>query len=150
LDIGSGHGLYSAMVQDIFPYYQKIDILDISESSLDFTKGMLGEDRVEYHKCNLLDFNPPYKYDLVIMGEVVEHMDKPSTALRKVKTLLGNVLFLTAPTNAPAIDHIYLFKEYGDVARLVNRMDVVIGTTEVLKASNGITELIGIFALNEI
>jgi hypothetical protein len=56
------------------------------------------------------------------MGEVLEHLDKPGEMLKKLSSLLypNGVIWITTPTNAPAIDHVYLFNNKQEIIDLAN------------------------------
>jgi SAM-dependent methyltransferase len=147
LDIGAGHGLFSTIVKDTFVDYQKIDIVDISKSSLSFAKKTLGEDRIEYHNENLLNYISNYKYDLIILSEVIEHIDNPLDALKVCKLLLNHsgVLFITVPLNAPALDHIYLFREDYEVVEMIKKSGLKITEYRIEEVNGSKTKLIGAF-----
>ena len=52
---------------------------------------------------------------------MLEHLDKPVEILKKLSDLLADngVLWLTTPTNSPALDHVYLFRSKEDVTDLI-------------------------------
>lgn len=147
LDIGAGHGLFSTIVMDTFTKYQKIDIVDVSISALKYTEKILGHDRIEYHNENFLNYTSNYKYDLIILGEVMEHMDNPMDALKMCKSLLrhSGILFLTTPTNAPALDHIHLFHNEGEVYDMIKQSGLNIVEVRIEEAISSKTKLIGAF-----
>lgn len=157
LDIGPGHGFFSQIIITRIPNYNKLDIIDISESSLNMTKEIIGiGDRINYFNEDIFDFDTSHKYDLIVLGEVVEHLDNPLEILKKISKLLteDGILWLTTPTNAPALDHIYLFKNKDDVNELISSagLNVVnsIGfysedVSEEVANKNKVTQLIGLF-----
>jgi trans-aconitate methyltransferase len=54
---------------------------------------------------------------------VLEHVEDPVRLLEKLYELLdenGKVI-ITTPTNAPAIDHIYLFKNAEDIREVIRK-----------------------------
>jgi len=55
------------------------------------------------------------------MGEVLEHVEQPVELLKKLHALLDDngKIFITTPTNAPAIDHIYLFNNAEDIREVI-------------------------------
>lgn len=142
LDVGAGHGLYSSIIADTFVNYQKIDVFDISEASLSITEKLLGNDRIEYHKTK-----PIRKYDVIIMGEVIEHMDYPASALIGMAEMLTDegVMWVSTPTNAPAIDHIHLFKSVNEVYDLLHECDLNEIEACVNRVNGTLTELVGVF-----
>lgn len=146
LDVGAGHGLFSKTIIETMPNYKRIDVMDISDESLNMAHAFLGDDRIEYIKQDIKTFLPFYKYDIVIMGEILEHMDDPLAVLKHASTLLSKdgVIWITVPTNAPAIDHIYLFRNKMDVLRLIDDAGLMHICSETIDVDSQ-TQLIGLF-----
>ena len=69
----------------------------------------------------MLEFDPEGKFDFISMGEVLEHVEQPLELLLKLKSILNSNghIFLTTPTNAPAMDHIYLFKNDAEIREMI-------------------------------
>jgi len=158
LDVGPGHGFYSFIVKNNLPNYQCIDLIDISESSLEITKKMIGHEdfTIHYFNQDVLKFDPTQKYDLIILGEVIEHLDDPHEILLKLSKLLTphGILWVTAPTNAPAIDHVFLFKNKAEILDLIEDSDLKIineigfysdKVTDEVALKNKVTHLICAF-----
>jgi len=84
-------------------------------------KSFVNDDRINYNLKDVFDFNNGEKYDFITLGEVLEHMEEPLRLLLKLNDLLsdGGTLFFTTPTNAPAIDHIYLFNNTDEIRVLI-------------------------------
>lgn len=147
LDIGAGHGLFSKMIQEDMPNYQSIDIIDLSNESLGMSKMILGEEKITYYQKNIINFSTFRKYDVIILGEILEHLDMPFEVLRDVvKELLcdAGCIWITVPTNAPAIDHISLFRSKEEVFELVKKAGLEIVTSHITEA-NSLTHLVGVF-----
>ena len=121
LEVGGGHGLYISEAIKIIGTNSQFDLVDISKSSLDIARKMIGNDHVNYFHSDVFKYFPDYKYDFITMGEVLEHVEDPVSLLKKLYTLLSEngKLFITTPTNAPAIDHIYLFKNADDIRKII-------------------------------
>jgi 2-polyprenyl-3-methyl-5-hydroxy-6-metoxy-1,4-benzoquinol methylase len=162
LDVGPGHGFFSYLVKKEFPDYEKIDIVDISETSLEMTKNIIGYDgdKIKYINKDIFYFEESNKYDFVVLGEVLEHLDEPKQILIKLSKLLkpGGLLWLTTPTNSPALDHVYLFNNKEDVLELVfnsglKTVDVcnyfAEDVDEQTALKNKITNLVGLFCKNK-
>jgi len=51
-------------------------------------------------------------FDIIVSGEVLEHIENPGKFLRKLTTMANDnaLIYITTVINAPAIDHISLFK----------------------------------------
>jgi 2-polyprenyl-3-methyl-5-hydroxy-6-metoxy-1,4-benzoquinol methylase len=123
LDIGPGHGFFSYLVQSNIKTADDIDIVDISDSSLAMTKSIIGDGngKFRYYNRDIFNYESDKKYDLIILGEVLEHLDHPLDILKKLSTLLSDkgMLWLTTPTNAPALDHVYLFRSKEEITDLL-------------------------------
>lgn len=158
LDIGPGHGFFSYLVKKEFPDYKKIDIVDISETSLKMTKKIIGFDgeKINYTNKDIFDYDDSNKYDFIVLGEVLEHLDEPKQILIKLSKLLnpGGLLWITTPTNSPALDHVYLFKTKEEILTLVSDsgLETVDSCNffaedmdEKTALKNKITNLVGLF-----
>ena len=161
LDIGPGHGFFSFLVRKEFPAYEKIDIVDISETSLEMTKRILGTDggKIHYTLSDIFDYEVSEKYDFIVLGEVLEHLDEPEKILIKLSKLMHKegLLWITTPTNSPALDHVYLFNNKEEVLTLIKNsgLDIVNSCNyfaedmdEETALKNKITNLVGLFAKN--
>ena len=145
LDIGSGHGLHSYYVSEVFPE-DFIDVVDISKASLKMVKAMMPIADVAFYNKDIYEFKPDGKYDLVILGEVLEHLDDPLKMLNYIRGVLNpvGVLWVTVPTNAPTIDHVYLFRSEQEVLKMIDDAGFNILESLTLNADRQ-TQLIGAF-----
>lgn len=124
LEIGPGHGLYLAESISFFAKAQ-VDAIDISPTSKRLSEALVfhftGSTRckVQVKGINDLDHG---QCDYIVMGEVLEHLDDPKAALRKIYNLLneGGYFFLTTCANAPAIDHVYLYESVEHIHRHIH------------------------------
>ena len=121
LEIGGGHGLYTKEALTLLNADVKMDLLDISGSSLKLARQMIGPSRVNYTLKDVFDYGAENKYDFVTIAEVIEHVEKPKAMLERVRQLLDGdgAAFLTTPINAPMIDHIHLFNNVGEIRDLI-------------------------------
>lgn len=158
LDVGPGHGFFSYIIKTDIPDYLRLDIVDISESSLTVTKQIIGNEKEKmfFFNDDIFNFDSPNKYDLIVLGEVLEHLDNPLEILKKLSTLLADngVLWLTTPTNSPALDHVYLFRSKEDIIDLIKLSGFNVtdlhgqyaeDTSEEIAKKNKVTQLIGAF-----
>ncbi len=133
LEIGGGHGLYLSEAIRILGPDKDYTLIDISPSSIEMTKEWLGNTNVNYLIQDVFDYNPKNKFDFISMGEVLEHVENPKALLIKVSSLLteNGYLWITTPTNAPAIDHIYLFRNTNDIHQVITEagFDIIEKTT---------------------
>jgi len=121
LEIGGGHGLQVAEALTILRPESKCTVVDISPTSLNLARRLVADTRVNFTLSDIFDYRPGIKYDFITMGEVLEHLEDPKALLKCVSRLLADdgVLFVTTPTNAPTIDHIFLFRSAEEIRNLV-------------------------------
>ena len=128
LEIGPGHGEYfvTAIQNSDFEQYTAVDI---SKTSVDLTLDYLHYSLPDTAKnCeviheNIFNYNPEKPFDVLVMGEVLEHVEAPSDFLRKVYELTTNdaTIFITTAINAPDPDHIYLFNNLAEIFELFEK-----------------------------
>ncbi|MCC7050397.1 MAG: class I SAM-dependent methyltransferase [Bacteroidia bacterium] len=121
LEVGGGHGLFISEAIKQLPTVADFTLLDISPTSIEVSKKFVKHDFVNYILSDVFEYNPESKFDFITMGEVLEHVEDPVALLKKLKSLLnkGGKLFITTPTNAPSIDHIFLFRDENDVKKVI-------------------------------
>ncbi len=127
-EIGPGHGLFLLQAMRASAL-QRFTGLDISASSLALTDEAVRKslpERRERLRLIEADFLAPGHdvggpYDVVVMGEVLEHVEQPLAFLQRLHELAapGAHVFVTTCVNAPAIDHISLFAAEQDVENLI-------------------------------
>lgn len=100
--------------------------MDISETSLSLTKKMIDDlgihdDVIQYLHQDFLTFEDSNKYDVIVMGEVLEHVEKPLEFLRKCKALISDSgkCYISTCANAAEVDHIYLFRSSAEVENII-------------------------------
>jgi len=127
LEIGPGHGLllYFAAAQ---PEIGSVAAWDASPTSIENTRGALhalGVTRpVPLLLRNLfdpVDASTGKRYDSVVLGEILEHLEDPVAALRNVKQWLkpGGRIWINVPANSPSPDHIFLVTSPDHACELV-------------------------------
>lgn len=123
LEIGAGHGLYLSKALELLEKETSFTVVDISGTSIELAKNFIDDVRVSFHLKNIFDYNQSEQFDFITMGEVLEHVEQPLNLLIKVKELLSKngILFITTPTNAPSIDHIYLFNNAAEIRELIDK-----------------------------
>lgn len=128
LEVGPGHGLllYQAAERPV----RELGGWDVRRTSLDRTKGCLAdlgitapvllEERNVFEPLTASDLG---RFDRIVISEVLEHVERPLDALTALRSCLapGGSIFVTAPVNSPALDHIYLFREPEELVELVRR-----------------------------
>lgn len=122
LEVGPGHGLFLHIAASS-PNCSEAVGWDISEASIENTRAALhaldATNKVRLEKVDLFAA-PKGRFQSIVFSEVLEHLEKPLDALRILHGLLaeGGRLFINAPVNSPAPDHIYLFSTPEDVVAM--------------------------------
>lgn len=115
LEVGPGHGLLLAIAATA-PGHGPCEGWDISDASLAHSREGLrrlgiADEAVALRKIDIFDA-PDAQFQSIAFSEVLEHLEDPLGALRALHRLLapGGRLFVNAPVNSPAPDHLYLFR----------------------------------------
>ncbi|WP_169746354.1 class I SAM-dependent methyltransferase [Sphingomonas changbaiensis] len=137
LEIGPGHGL-AVFFAAQHPHVRSVAAWDVSATSLAETRkalDTLGVSKpVDLTEVDILSAaEPDQQYDLIVISEVLEHLEQPQTAVRFLKTALkpGGRLFVNVPINSPSPDHIYLFSTPDEVSALVEAAGLTIEASEL-------------------
>lgn len=144
LEVGSGHGLFLIEILKATNKTKIIDIVDISSSSINMTKGIIKSinknylDNINFFTSDINDYQTNKKYDFITMGEVIEHVDEPLTILRSLYNLLSDdgKLFITTCANCPAIDHVYYFRNVDEIKELVIKAGYNIDSELIVPSEN--------------
>lgn len=129
LEIGPGHGCFflNSIRKSIFDNFIGVDI---SRSSIEQTKKITKHfvskenlEKVTFYEADFLTCKQlkPNFFDAIVMGEVLEHVEKPNLFLKRIFHLSNenSFIFITTCINAPAIDHIYLWKNIKNLENLI-------------------------------
>ncbi|MCA9571834.1 MAG: class I SAM-dependent methyltransferase [Myxococcales bacterium] len=129
LEVGPGHGFFFRHALEVGAF-DVVRGIDVSETSIALTRQVLEhfhpglQDRVELTCTDFLDATAlePGSFDVLVMGEVVEHVEDPLTFLRRLRDLGTDDawFFVTTCANAPAPDHIFLFRACDDIRALLD------------------------------
>ena len=116
LEVGPGHGYYfmQAACTGRFSHCHGIDI---SPTSVALTKAIMSSHlygpftNYEIAVQDFCTWESDDQFELIVMAEVLEHVENPSAFLRRIGDLLtpGGCAYITTCINSPAIDHIYLY-----------------------------------------
>lgn len=143
LDVAPGHGLFAAEVLSKY-LSAEATLVDISATSLDVSKELLdcfgvGKSRYNALQGDFLVTEIGSKnFDLITMGEVLEHVEEPLDFLKRAAELLSKNgrIFMTTCSNAPAIDHIYHFHNSEEIRDLIRAAGLKIESEESIPAEN--------------
>ena len=127
LEIGVGHGVFHTEALKIFKSSKSI-AYDVSSSSLNTTRKMLEVSGLDASRTTFFqgdirkDLNiKDNSVDLLIMGEVIEHIDNVKEVLLKLSSKVkpDGCFYMTTAINSPAEDHILLFTTVEEVRSLL-------------------------------
>lgn len=137
LEVGPGHGLMTYFAAES-KFSRSLEAWDVSLVSLRETRAAL--DRLGISKSialtetDILRASPPEsRFDLVVISEVLEHLETPGDALRflRAATSERGRMFINVPINSPSPDHLYLFSSPEDVTALIENAGFRVETMEL-------------------
>lgn len=128
LDIGPGHGYYLMKAMELSSFNEFLGI-DISEASIKQTQAIIDHFKPEFKDrfdLKMIDFLEAEglkngSYDAIVMGEVLEHVEQPDVFLKRIAELAKDdaYIYVTTCINAPAIDHIYLWRSTNELEKMI-------------------------------
>jgi len=133
LEIGPGHGFY-LMAAFRNTIYSKFVGVDISPTSVNLTKNIIESghfgDFANYEiiESDFLKCDAEIKFDAIIMGEVLEHVENPLFFLKRIKQVAADdsYIFITTCINSAAVDHIYLYRSIKDIEKQISSAGLIV------------------------
>jgi len=126
LEVGPGHGFYfmAALRSGLFASCEGVDI---SPTSVALTQRLIGSGAFgtfrnwQIEMVDFLEASLEGPFELVTMGEVLEHVEDPGRFLRRARAcaLPSGRVFVTTCINSPALDHIFLFESVEHLRAIV-------------------------------
>lgn len=149
LEVGVGHGVNFTLALRHTNYKHYLGI-DISPTSVLLTKEMVNQRAlelcppseimsIEIREQDFFQYDGP-ACDAFVMGEVLEHVERPADFLERVYGITHekSFIYITTATNAPAKDHVYLFSSVEEIEELYQKAGFEI-CDKRLFTSNGYT-----------
>jgi len=132
LEVPSGTGFFLCEFLKNNPKWTGVGV-DLADSSIEFSERLFEVNNIPKNSFKILkmDFHQidsKEKYDRILCGEFLEHLEDPLAALKKLKSLLtkDGKLFITAAVWAAHIDHIFLYKSSEEVRDHIKKADLTI------------------------
>ncbi len=126
LEIGPGHGLMTYLALRDFGLASAV-AWDLSPVSIEHTRAalsLLGFDDAQFAVRDIMDVRAGEDdFDLVVLSEVLEHLEDPMSAMAQVRKLVrpGGLVFVNVPLNSPSPDHLYLMRTPDEARALLSR-----------------------------
>lgn len=127
LEVPTGSGFFLCEFLKINSQWKGTGV-DLADSSISISEEILKKNHVSENsykliKSDFLDLKENEKFDRIICGEFLEHLENPLVALTKFNNLLKNdgKLFLTVAVWAAQYDHIYLYKNADEVRQHIKK-----------------------------
>lgn len=128
-EIGVGHGLFHS---ELLKGAQEMTttMLDVSASSLDMTRRMIAATGLDPDRATPVRVDVQKEIPLaegsvqaLLLGEIIEHIQFGEELMSAMiaKMAPGGLCFFTTAANAPAEDHILLFKNTGEIRDFIAR-----------------------------
>lgn len=101
--------------------------IDFAENAVKFSNKICELNNIS-KKCEILQkdffkFNSEEKFDRIICGEFLEHVETPQDVIEKIVNILSKngKIFLTAAIWAGGVDHIYLYEHPNEIREQIRR-----------------------------
>lgn len=140
LEVGPGHGIFLYYAMSVKNCIRAVG-WDISQSSLDFTQNTLStlssSAKLTLKVQNIFENDSGEQFDVIVLSEILEHLENPQQALLSIKHRLapGGRLFVNVPCNSPAPDHIFLFRSPDEVFDMIRDCGYQISESAVFPAT---------------
>lgn len=130
LEVPVGTGFFLTEFLNKNPQWEGMGI-DLSNTAVSFSRMILKENNIpeksyQIIKENFLNYQTTRKFDKIICGEFLEHVENPILVLKKLKSLINerSKIFLTVAVWAGGIDHINLYTKPSEVREQINKSDL--------------------------
>ena len=127
LEVPSGTGFFLCEFLRKNPNWFAVGV-DLADSAIEFSHKLFQVNKISKNSYKIIKMNfhqlePNKKYDRILCGEFLEHLEDPLSALKKLKSLLtdNGKLFVTAAVWAAHIDHIFLYKSSEEVRNHIKK-----------------------------
>jgi 2-polyprenyl-3-methyl-5-hydroxy-6-metoxy-1,4-benzoquinol methylase len=139
LEVPTGTGIFITLFLNYNPGWRGTGV-DLSDSAIAFTKDVLSwyhiePERMSLIKDNIYTWQTEKRFDRILCGEFLEHLEDPLGVLKKLHSLLkpDGKVFITVAVYASMIDHIYLYRSADEVRKHIREAGLV-PTQELVQA----------------
>ncbi len=143
LEVGVGHGFYFSEAFSLLNQGSRKHALDISPVSLQMTGHLMEyfHENAAYEsiQADFLQFNKKKEqFDYIVMGEVLEHTERPDLFFEKARQLLRpeGKLFFSTCVNCPMIDHLYRYKTVDGIREMAETSNLRIVAERIIPAED--------------
>jgi 2-polyprenyl-3-methyl-5-hydroxy-6-metoxy-1,4-benzoquinol methylase len=111
LDVGGGQGWQLNIVRDIDPRVKFTQVVDFDPGAQDLAR----ENGHEYFCGRIEDFETDRKFDLVLLLNLIEHVEDPLAILKKIRSILSpkGVVLVKTPNHEALDARVFRHKNWG-------------------------------------
>jgi 2-polyprenyl-3-methyl-5-hydroxy-6-metoxy-1,4-benzoquinol methylase len=84
LDIGCGNGFNTHFIAE---KAKKVIGIDINEENIAYAKRNFLSDNIDYFSANIMDYKFNQKFDVIVLSNVLEHIEDRIKLLKKIKNM---------------------------------------------------------------
>ena len=135
LEVGPSHGHFMMTAMEMGNFDEFLGV-DISATSIEQTGNIIkhfAPKNADKLRLELKDFLAvsdlaDNSFDAVVMGEVLEHVEAPELFLQRIAAIAkpDAHIYITTCINAPAVDHIYLWRTIESLEELITNSGLTI------------------------
>ena len=135
VEFGLGDGVLTRLLCE---HFEHVTGVDGAQATLDLLKPKFKQRNLTLKKSYIEDYKSDKKYDVIVMGHILEHLKDPIMALKNVKCLMHekSILYISVP-NANSI-HRLVATKMGFLERpeSLNQRDIDLGHQIVFHPNN--------------
>lgn len=96
LELGLGHGITATTFN---PHFERHVVIDASRAVIDNFRNRFPDSKIEVIESFFEEFDTDERFDVIVLGYILEHVDDPALILRRFKKFLApqGRMFLTVP-----------------------------------------------------